>query len=87
MQPASRDPLHWCAWKPTVLGGVHPLPRLPSQTWSRPTLVVKSKTRGIAVLSAMLEIQRDRIHASGDTHAYSITATSPPESLLDAGGA
>jgi hypothetical protein len=23
-QPASRDPLHWCAWKPTVSRGANP---------------------------------------------------------------
>jgi hypothetical protein len=29
-QPASRDPLHRCAWKPTLSRRVYPLPRLPS---------------------------------------------------------
>ena len=23
-QPASRDPLHWCAWQPTVSRGANP---------------------------------------------------------------
>jgi hypothetical protein len=40
------------------------------QTASQQTLLVKSKTHGGAALYATFEDQRDRGHASGDTHSH-----------------
>jgi hypothetical protein len=38
----------------------------------RKTLLVNSKTLGKAVLYTTFEGQRDRGHASGDTHSYGV---------------
>jgi hypothetical protein len=42
------------------------------QTWPRLTLLVKSKTRGKAVLPRTCERQGDRVHSFGDTHAHGV---------------
>jgi hypothetical protein len=42
------------------------------QTWPRPTLLVKSKTRGKAVVHTTFEGQRDRTHSSGVTCPYDV---------------
>ena len=44
----------------------------PVQTASEQTLLVNSKTLGKAVLYTTFEGQRDRGHASGDTHSYGV---------------
>src|SRR5688500_7820214 len=43
-----------------------------AQTWPRPTLLVKSKMHGKAVLHTRCEGQSDQGHASGDTHSHGV---------------
>ena len=49
---------------PTVTYKVH--------TWPRQTLLVKSKTRGKAILHTMLEGPRYRGHSAGETHVHGV---------------
>ena len=54
------------------LGAAGMIGLLAVQTWPRPTLLVKSKSRGQAVLHRTFEGPQDYIHSASDPHSHSV---------------